>query len=1168
MTAFARLAVRFRTVTLLVVGLVLAAGALSAGALQRELFPPVEPPYLVVTAALPGAAPTEVVDELTTPLEEVVEASTGLEHVQSSTQESVAVVFAEYAYGTDIDERRREILDGLADTTLPEGATEPVVQALSPDSLPIYSLAVSGPADEVREFTNDRLVPELEGISGVAQVDVSGADEPVVRIDLDPQRLAEHSLTVLDVTQALETAGLSVPVGSVTEGDAELPVRVSASVEEVADILVPPSAAAQAAAAQAAQAAQATQVAQAGQAPQGAAAPTPTPPAPVRLGDLGTVEEETAPTAETISRLDGEPAVVVQVLKTQDGNTVDVIDEIETVLEDLDTPAGVDLTTVVDQAPEIRSGISDVARDAMIGALLAIVMVAIFLRSGRGTLVAGVSIPLSLIAALALMRVADISLNILTLGALAVAAGRVIDDSIVVLENIYRNLELGKPRARAVRDGTAEVAGAVTSATLTAVAVFLPLGFIGGLAGEVFIGFALTTTFALAASLLVALGVVPVLGSLLLRRAEAEKAEPENSPLRRMMRRSLQWALAHRAATLSLVVLAVVGSLASLLVVPVNLFPTVEPDTAIIEIEMAPDTILERQSELVADLETQVAEVDGVEYFTTRVGRSTEGGLATLGADGDATLTVAISDDADADEVIDELGEVVEASGLDGVVAGQQLIPGGTDVLVQVTGDDFAAIQDATVAVAAALRDIEGLEDVRTNLEESRRELAVSVDERALAERGLSAGAVAQLLRTGLAEPTITTVPVDGTERDLVVRFAPDAVDGAAALEDLPLAPGVALGDVADVEEADSPTGISRYDGSRSAEVTGTITDPNVGGVTADVQAALDDLDLPEGVEVQAVGGNEEIGEAFRSMFVAMGIAVALTYLILVGSFGSLVLPLVILLSLPLASVGAFPALALTGRELGLPALIGLLMLIGIVVTNAIVLLQFVEQLRAAGRSTRDALVEGAEIRVRPILMTALTTIFGLVPLALGLSEGALLSASLATVVIGGLLSSTLLTLIVIPVVYSFTDRVRRRRGEEAEIGEPEPAAQPAAAPVGARPAAVPTEPPASPEVAEVAPVPPPGAAVVGAYASPSAAQHARRRLAELGFDPDRLAVVRAPNGSRGREAPLTRLARSWLARRDPAALAPPGERFGVAVPDALADAARDALRQANGART
>lgn len=1167
MTAFARLAVRFRTVTLLVVGLVLAAGALSAGSLQRELFPPVEPPYLVVTAALPGASPAEVADELTVPLEDVVEASTGVEHVQSSTQENVALVFAEYAYGVDIDERRREILDGLADVALPEGATQPEVQALSPDTLPVYSLAVSGPEQEARDFANAELVPELAAIQGVAQVVVSGADEPVARIDLDPELLSEHGLTILDVTQALQTAGLSVPVGSVTDDQRDLPVRVSATVDEVADILVPPSAAAQAqahaGAGQAGPGQGAPDQAAAEQAASDTAAAPPAAPEPVRLGDLGTVEEEVAPTAETISRLDGEPAVLVQVLKSQDGNTVDVIDEITEVLEDVDVPAGVDVTTVVDQAPEIRAGISDVTRDALIGALLAIVMVAIFLRSGRGTVVAGVSIPLSLVAALALMRGFDISLNILTLGALAVAAGRVIDDSIVVLENIYRNLELGKPRAQAVRDGTAEVAGAVTSATLTAVAVFLPLGFISGLAGEVFIGFALTTTFALLASLFVALGVVPVLGSLLLRRAEADKAEVEDSPLRRVMRRSLGWALAHRGATLTLVVVAVAASLASLLVVPVNLFPSVEPDTAIVEIEMAPDASLDRQAELVADVEARVADVDGVEYFTTRVGRSTEGGLAMLGAGGDANLTVAIADDADADEVIDELSDVVEASGLEGVVTGQQLIPGGTDLLVQVSGDDFAEIEEAAVRVADALRDIEGLDDVRTNLEESRTELAVTVDEQALAERGLSTGAVAQLLRTGLTEAAVTTVPVGGAQRDLVVRFAPEAVDGADALEDLPLAPGVALGDVAGVEEVDSPTGISRYDGSRSAEVTGAITDANVGGVTQEVQAELDDLELPEGVEVQQVGGNEEIGEAFTSMFVAMGIAVALTYLILVGSFGSLVLPLVILLSLPLASVGAFPALAVTGRELGLPALIGLLMLIGIVVTNAIVLLQFVEQLRAAGRSMREALIEGAEIRVRPILMTALTTIFGLVPLALGLSEGALLSASLATVVIGGLLSSTLLTLIVIPVVYSFTDRLRVRRGDDTEPEVAAPVEAPAAA-VSPAEAAVPAA-AASPIVA---PTPPPGAAVVGAYASASAADDARRRLAELGFDRGRLAVVRAPNGSAVRSAPLTRLARSWLARRDPGALAPPGERFGVAVPDALAEAARDALHSANGARS
>jgi hydrophobic/amphiphilic exporter-1 (mainly G- bacteria), HAE1 family len=688
---------------------------------------------------------------------------------------------------------------------------------------------------------------------------------------------------------------------------------------------------------------------------------------------------------------------------------------------------------VVNQAPETNRAVSELARDALLGVVLAILVILAFLRTVRGTLVAGVSIPLSLLIGFIVMGSQGITLNILTLGALSVAAARVIDDSIVVLENIHRLLEEGVERGEAVVRGTSQMGPAITASTITTVAVFLPLAFVGGIVGEVFVGFALTITFALLASLLVAVTVVPVLAQTFLRLSDDRKGDAAEQALASRYRRPLAWALDHRAVVVIAAVALLIGSMTAARSIPTNLFPSLQAEVLQVDIALPPGTSLAATSEAVAGLERELAAIAGIEQYTTVVGTSPNAASSVTGGGGggsnSARLTIDLADGADTGRVETALEAALETAALRGTVteaAGAG--PGGSQLTVQVTGREFTAVADGAAGVAAALQTIEGLEAITSNVASARPELVAEVNAQAAAARGLDGTEVAALLRAALNPTPATTVRVDGEELQVVVAVDPSAVAAPDDLATLPLAPGVNLGDVASLRQGESPTGVTTYDGSRSAEVSATIVSNNIGAVTTDVENALDQLDLA-GAEASLGGASEMMRDSFSSLLVAMLIAVALVYLAMVAAFGSLLTPFVILFSLPLAAVGAFPALLVTGRELGLPAMIGLLMLIGIVVTNAIVMLEFVERLKREGLPTRDALLVGAQTRLRPILMTAIVTVTALIPLALGLSEGAVLSSSLATVVIGGMLSATLLTLFVVPVAYSLVDGLRRRTG-------------------------------------------------------------------------------------------------------------------------------------------
>jgi multidrug efflux pump subunit AcrB len=1019
MTALTRLALRFRTVAMLLVVLLVAAGTLSVLRLNQELFPSFDVPYMVVTAVQPGAGPAQVSDGLALPLEKALQGTQGLRHVSSTSLEGMTIISGEFEFGVDMVQRERDVRDKIASLDLPEGVATPTVQRISLDSLPVLTLSVSGADAQATEaFVDGKLLPAVSTSEGVAQATKAGGSQKLVSVVVDPARLADAGLSAGDVTQSLTNASLSTPVGGVVDNGVQFPVRVANAATSLDDVRAVPVLSARA---------------------------VPGAPAVV-LGDVAQVSLSEAGAGTTISRTDGRPALAVDIIKEQNANTVNTVEAVNGAIAKLDVPAGVTVETVTDQAPQIRSAVSDLARDALIGGVLAVFMILVFLRSLRSTVVAGISIPLSLLVAFVLMSIDHISLNILTLGALSVAAGRVIDDAIVVIENIHRLLEEGRDRDEAVLAGTSQMVPAITASTITTVAVFLPLAFVGGLVGQVFVGFALTVTFALLASLVVAVTVVPVMAQTFLRTRDLDRGDHGENRLRAAYHRPLVWALHHRAVVVLGAVVLLVASMASLSRVPTNIFPAGAVESLNVSLNGKPGTSLTAMSDQVAGFEKRLEGMAGVERYTTVIGTSADATSALRGSGGgganSATVTLALAPGADDKAITAEVERLIPAAGFAGAVSGGSDFGGGSNLAVQVTGDDFDAVSKTARGLGEQIGKLDGLKNVRTNVTGERPEVQVVVDEARAAARGLTPKAVAGLLRTTLTPAPATTITLDGTPRQVTVSVDPRATAGAEALGRLPLGPGLVLSDIAAVTQGSSPTGVTRYDGERSAQIQGVITSSNAGKVNQDVQKLVDGAGVPAGVTVSLGGAAEMQKESFSALGLAMLIAVFLVYLAMVTAFGSLLTPFVILLTLPLAMIGAFPALAVTGRELGLPAMLGLLMLIGIVVTNAIVMLEFVERLEEQGLSTYDAIVQGAETRLRPILMTALVTILALTPLALGLSEGALLSSSLATVVIGGLLSSTLLTLVVIPCVYSLFAGLRRRVTRQPRATPPAPDAR------------------------------------------------------------------------------------------------------------------------------
>ncbi|MEU7984787.1 efflux RND transporter permease subunit [Streptosporangium canum] len=1071
MTALARLSLANRSLVIMIAVVLSAFGAFAIPSLKQQLLPSLSFPGAFVVAPYMGASPEIVEEQVTKPIEDSFQGIEGVTEVTSTSQEGMSQVQVAFEYGTDIDAAVAKMQQAVSriGAQLPDGV-DPQVLAGGTDDIPVLVLAVGTGGDEraMADKLQRIMVPELQGIDGVREAVVTGARDETVVITADVKKLAARGLAPTAVTDALRANGQPVPAGSLVQDKASLTVQVGSRITSIEDLknlyLIP------AVAAQAQPQAQAQQAAQQGrQAPgQGSAAAAQqrarqaqlpvAAPKPVKLGEVAEVERSLADST-SLTRTNGEPSLGVSVTMTPDGNAVAISHAVNDKKAELVRAIGdsAQVTVVFDQAPYVERSIEDLTTEGLLGLVFAVLVILVFLLSVRSTLVTAVSIPLSVVIALIALWLGDYSLNMLTLGALTIAVGRVVDDSIVVLENIKRHLGYGEAKRAAVLAGVREVSGAVTASTLTTVAVFLPIAVVGGMVGQLFAPFAITVTVALLASLLVSLTVIPVLAYWFLKapvlsaeraRAVREEAEAKElrSPLQRAYMPVLRFATRRRLVTVLAGVVIFVGTMGLAGRLETNFLDSSGQNTLSVTQKMPAGTDLATTDAAAKKVEEVLGSLEEVEGYQVNVGAG-GGFMGATGGGGDrASYSVTVAEGADTAALESALRDRLKALADVGevTVGGGQGAPGGgsaNQLQVIVQGPDTATLQSAAEAVRGAMAGLEGLRDVSSNLQASGRRVEVQVDRRKAAAKGLTEAQIAQVVAQRFRGAPLGQITLDGRASDLVVRVdeAPEDLKAIGALK-LPSAAGeVELSDVAKVARVDGPTQVTRIDGERSATVSGTATGSDLGSVTAALTAKLEGVSLPAGAKYTIGGVSADQEEAFGQLGLAMLAAIAIVFMIMVATFRSFVQPLVLLVSVPFAATGAIGLLLATGTPLGVPALIGMLMLIGIVVTNAIVLIDLINQYREQGMGVVEAVIEGGRRRLRPILMTAVATIFALIPMALGLTgSGGFISQPLAIVVIGGLLSSTLLTLVLVPTLYVMLERTKERFGRGSRPGRHE----------------------------------------------------------------------------------------------------------------------------------
>lgn len=991
-------------------------GAIAIPQLKQQLLPTIELPMVSVLAPYQGASPDVVEKQVVEPIEDSLEAVDGISGVTSTATEGNAVIMASFDYGNGTEQLVADVQQAVnrARVQLPDDV-DPQVVAGSTDDIPTVVLAVTSDRDQqaLADQLDKTVVPDLKSIDGVGQVTVDGVRDVQVSVTPDDAKLAKAGLTSQSLAQALQAGGATVPAGSFDEGGANRTVQVGGgftSLKQIQDLMVT------------------------GEPGKGK---------PVRLADVATVKQQEAP-ADSITRTDGKPSLSVAVTMDRDGSAVAISDAVQDKLPDLrkDLGSGATLTVVSDQGPAVSKSIKGLTTEGALGLLFAVLVILVFLASIRSTLVTAVSIPLSVVLALIVLWTRDLSLNVLTLGALTIAIGRVVDDSIVVLENIKRHLGYGEERHSAIVNAVREVAGAVTSSTLTTVAVFLPIGLVGGMVGELFGSFSLTVTAALLASLLVSLTVVPVLSYWFLRppkgtpedadeaRRLAEEKEAR-SRLQRIYVPVLRFATRRRLTSVAIAIVVLVGTFGMAPLLKTNFFDQGEVEVLTVKQELKPGTSLAATDTQAKKVEQLLAGTKGVKDYQVTVGSS--GFMAAFGGGTDtnqASYQVMLDDSASYEDVQDSIEKGL--AGLKGI--GTTTISAGDgfgaqDLSVVVKAADADVLRTASEEVRKTVASLDDVTDVTSDLATSVPRISVKANDKAAAagfnDQTLGA-AVAQAVRGTTAAKAV----LDDTERDVVIRSAKPATT-LKQLRDLRLGP-VKLGDIATVKLVDGPVSMTRIDGQRAATITAKPTGDNTGAVSTKLQSEINALKLPDGATASIGGVSEDQDEAFANLGLAMLAAIAIVFMLLVGTFRSLVQPLILLVSIPFAATGAIGLLVATGTPMGVPAMIGMLMLIGIVVTNAIVLIDLINQYRKQGYGVVEAVIEGGRHRLRPILMTALATIFALLPMALGITgEGGFIAQPLAVVVIGGLVTSTLLTLLLVPTLYAMFELRKERRAKK-----------------------------------------------------------------------------------------------------------------------------------------
>lgn len=1002
--------------TIVIMFLIIILGAVSFFKIPVTLIPELNPPIGVVVTNYPGASPTEVSEKVTRPLEASLSTLPGIESLQSSSEEGSNFILLEFDWSTNIDDVQTDIMQRIDQTPIPDDSNKPQFFKFDPSQFPVIQLAVRAAegGEDVRVLAEE-LETELLQTEGVASVNISGSLTEQILISLDQELLEEKGLQQSDIVQVIQANNISLPGEPIqTDDGRQLTTRVLSSlanVDEIRDLVVTVN---------------------------------PMDGGNVTVGDVAEVtlgEQELS--SET--RANEEPAVLLSALQESGANTADVSEAFQAKLDELleeERFAGVETDVLFDQGDYVKLAVGNIGQTLIYGGIFAMLVLFFFLRGIKSPIIIGVAIPYSVIVTFVLMYFSDFALNIMTLGALALGIGMLVDNAIVVIENIERHLSMGKNPKLAASEGTKEVAGAIIASTLTTVAVFVPVVFITGLIGEIFFEFAVTISFSLFASLAVALTVIPMLASRMLDKPKGNiEARQRRSKGLKNFERSIKWSLSHRLivllTTLVLLGVATFGAFQ----VGTEFLPATDEGFVTVSVELENGSSTAATNEVVNMIEVELKKEEDVEVYVSLVGSTQQGQAQGTAQTNIAELYIklipldernrsvfAFVDDVQP-RILEKIGEQAEVSFNLQTAAGSS----PNTLSFTVTDTDKARLDEAIEKISSELREVPEVTELTNDREETVEEIQLIVKKEAATENGLAPAQIAQTVNN-LTRGVLTTQVL--TEEDEVLsvftEMDPQFRDSVEKLRMLKLrAPSgqfLELQELADIEISQGPVDIKRVDQADSVSFTlQHRSDVTLGDMSDKVDEALEGLNLDDNTSISFGGDRELFDNAINDMLLAVGLAVVLVYIVMAAQFESFKYPLVIMFTVPLMVIGVAIAWLVTGTAISITAVIGMLVLVGIVVNNGIVLVDYINQRKQAGMESYEAILTSVRDRLRPILMTALTTILGLLPLALGIGEGTEINQPMGITVIGGLISSTFLTLYIVPIVYSLFDRETRK---------------------------------------------------------------------------------------------------------------------------------------------
>lgn len=1001
---------------LIIMAMLFAGGLYSASSLKVENMPDVSFPIVFINTTY-SAPPQDVMEEITKPIEEKISNIADLDAISSTSSDNVSTVIVQFAQEADVDQKKQELESLLQEVSLPDSASTPVASTFGFASIPAYYLSINADESitqtELNKLFEDEIEPGFESVDGIDHLDSIGVYETTLDILLDADAIAQFGLTPTGVSSTVQAALMNGAVGSVKfDGNTQM-VRVEGEFDslynlENLEILT-------------------------------ASGQT------VLLKDLG--EIQAISDSEFISRFNEQPSLGINLYKTSEANAVDFSGEVNDLIAKWELEQkGVSFEKLYDSADAVEESISGLLREGLIGIVLASLMILLFLRNIRMTLIVLISIPLSIFITLIMMNTMNLTLNIMTLGGMFIAVGRIVDDSIVVIENIYSHLERAQERKESViLLATKQVAMAISSSTFVTAGVFLPIAFVSGIIGGFFRPFALTVACALMASLLVALTVIPMLAKLMVLRSnkKGHSNEHEKGKVSSFYEQVLVWCLSNRVKTLlitaALFIVTLVATVPNLII---NFISSSGEETQMnFNVKLPNDTSMETtdlQAQQIESLLLNAKDESGQPLFIFVQSLVGYNGSSDA-SNNEAQIVTEVNDEVDPALVKEQYTQLILSQLPQGSeVTASSLAGGGGDFQSSgfkyvLQGDDQELLVAAAGIVKEKLKEFPELTDVEDTLGDSKTEISITVSQPKAREFGISIAEVMQAVSSWTAKQQLGDIRFDNVLYTTTVELAEEDKNSMEQLGRMPIQTAKAgivyLNEVANLEEVQAPVSLQRESQVQVVTISASIDSEDQTAISAKVTAALRELKLPEGVSTEVQGVSVDIAESFSQLFVAMGAAIGIVYLILVLCFGNAGTPFAILFSLPLAVIGGLIGLVVTKEALNITSMIGFMMLIGIVVTNAIVLLDRAQQLRAEGFSARHALVEAGMVRLRPIIMTAGATIVSMLPLALGLAGGAetLISKGLAVVVIGGLTTSTILTLVVVPVIYEMIESTKER---------------------------------------------------------------------------------------------------------------------------------------------